>query len=243
MDVTTCSDINNCRKLFDIVWRCLVTIFACVWVSVHPNVPPCADRPSPEAEKTRWGRFRRQVIATGIPLWHRFKLMLIALVAPELIAGFAGRQLAVAWSFSKEFDLSLSHGFFLGMGGFTTPDGHPIVTKRQIEIPGCLEAIRNVSAEDIEDKSKGDAFSKGVALLQGLWFVAQCITRAAQRLPLAEVEIATLAFAVVNIFIWLLWWGKPLDVGAPIVVGPSYPDPRDPIPVDVDSPSKVTTGS
>ncbi|KAJ7219854.1 hypothetical protein C8J57DRAFT_1095103 [Mycena rebaudengoi] len=36
----SCDNINNCRKLFDIVWGCLVTIFACTWVSVHPNVPP-----------------------------------------------------------------------------------------------------------------------------------------------------------------------------------------------------------
>jgi hypothetical protein len=35
-----------------------------------------------------------------------------------------------------------------------------------------------------------------------------------------QLEVATLAFAVVNVFIWALWWGKPLDVQRPIVVGP-----------------------
>jgi hypothetical protein len=34
-----------------------------------------------------------------------------------------------------------------------------------------------------------------------------------------ELEVVTLAFAVVNIFIWLLWWGKPLDVQDPIMLG------------------------
>nr|GAT57170.1 predicted protein [Mycena chlorophos] len=169
--------------------------------------------------------------------------MLIALVAPELIAGLAARQLAVARSFSKglstietrsalklraEFDVSLPHAFLIGMGGFSTPDGHPIVTRAQIREPGCLEAIREVSDEDVEDKSKGDVFSKSVALLQGLWFVAQCIARALQHLPLAEIETATLAFAVINIFIWILWWNKPLDVGVPIVVGPIPAGPSHP---------------
>ncbi|KAF7305337.1 hypothetical protein HMN09_00785600 [Mycena chlorophos] len=221
----TCNDINNCRLLFDVVWGCLATVFACVWVSVHPNVPPRSPRPVHGSRTTRWTRFRVKFLSTFIPLWHRFKLMLIALVAPELIAGFAGRQLAVARSFSKEFDVSLPHAFLIGMGGFSTPDGHPIVTRAQIREPGCLEAIREVSDEDVEDKSKGDFFSKGVALLQGLWFVAQCIARAMQRLPLAEIETATLAFAVINIFVWILWWNKPLDVAVPIVVGPIPADP------------------
>jgi hypothetical protein len=34
-----------------------------------------------------------------------------------------------------------------------------------------------------------------------------------------QLEVATLAFAVVSVFIWALWWGKPLDVQRPIVVG------------------------
>jgi hypothetical protein len=37
---------------------------------------------------------------------------------------------------------------------------------------------------------------------------------------MTQLEVATLAFAVVNVFIWVLWWGKPLDVQRPIVVGP-----------------------
>ncbi|KAJ7910798.1 hypothetical protein B0H13DRAFT_2485104 [Mycena leptocephala] len=48
-----------------------------------------------------------------------------------------------------------------------------------------------------------------------------------------KLSIATLAFAVVNIFIWFLWWNKPLDVQRQIVVGPSeLPDalPIRPVP-------------
>ncbi|KAJ7897947.1 hypothetical protein B0H14DRAFT_2224884, partial [Mycena olivaceomarginata] len=63
--------------------------------------------------------------------------------------------------------------------------------------------------------SKGDALSKGMALFQGLWFTLQCLARVHQTLPVTELEAATLAFAVVNIFIWILWWNKPLDVQRP----------------------------
>jgi hypothetical protein len=86
-----CDDINNCRKLFDIVWGCLATIFACTWVSVHPNVPPPCQN---------WLAL----------LWRRLKMMLIAVVAPELIVGFAARQFLVAWRFSKG---GLVHVFLL----------------------------------------------------------------------------------------------------------------------------------
>jgi hypothetical protein len=113
------------------------------------------------------------------------------------------------------------------MGGFASSTGYPVATK-QLEDPvlgpGFLAAIRDVDAEDIMDKSKGDALSKGLALAQGLWFTAQCLARVQQHLAITALEAATLAFAVVNVFIWLLWWGKPLDVQRPIVVGPPKTD-------------------
>jgi hypothetical protein len=108
------------------------------------------------------------------------------------------------------------------MGGFVSRTGHhPVATSEQlVDVAEYLTDIRAVEVEDIEDKSKGEAISKGVALVQGLWFTAQCLARVHQDLPVTELEIATLAFAVVNIFIWLLWWNKPLDVQRPILVGP-----------------------
>ncbi|KAJ7366325.1 hypothetical protein DFH08DRAFT_1003099 [Mycena albidolilacea] len=106
------------------------------------------------------------------------------------------------------------------MGGFVPVDGHPIATEKQLG-PKYLAAIRSIRVEDIEDKSKGDSLSKGVVLLQGLWFTIQCLARVQQHLPLTELEVATLAFQFVNIFIWLLWWHKPLDVQQPISLGPA----------------------
>jgi hypothetical protein len=109
------------------------------------------------------------------------------------------------------------------MGGFVSAGGfHPIVTEEQLRLrPKYLAAIRSIRVEDIEDKSKGDLLSKGVVLLQGLWFTAQCLTRLLQHLPLTELEVETLAFQFVNLAIWFLWLHKPLDVQQPIILGPA----------------------
>ncbi|KAJ7117540.1 hypothetical protein C8R44DRAFT_559740, partial [Mycena epipterygia] len=195
------------RRLFDIIWGCLTTIFACTWVSVHPNVPP-----------PNQGQLSL--------LWRRLRVMLIAILAPEIMVGFAARQFMAArrfsrawYSFHVEFDVSLTHGFFICMDGFVSRIGHhPIVTKKQLTNGDYAFAIRQVEAEDISDKSKGDTLCKGVALLQGLWFVTQCLARISQHLPVTQLEVATLAFALINVFIWSLWWAKPLDVERHIVV-------------------------
>ena len=34
-----CTDLTHCRTIWSIVWSCLVTIFSCTWVAVHPNIP------------------------------------------------------------------------------------------------------------------------------------------------------------------------------------------------------------
>ncbi|KAJ6552224.1 hypothetical protein DFH09DRAFT_925333, partial [Mycena vulgaris] len=188
--------------MFDIVLGCLTTIIACTWVSVHPNVP------SPGQS---WLAL----------LWRRLRLMLVAIIAPELIVGFAARQFFVARRFSKEYGVPISHGFFFSMGGFVSQAGYPIATKQQLAHPPPLgsdyiSAIRKIKTEEIMDKSKGDTLSKGVALVQGLWFTTQCLARVSQHLPITSLEVTTLAFAVVNIFTRLLWWGKPLGVQQPI---------------------------
>ncbi|KAJ7122443.1 hypothetical protein C8R44DRAFT_556727, partial [Mycena epipterygia] len=187
----------NSRSLFEIIWGCLTTIFACTWVLVHPNLPPPNQC--------------RLVLS-----WNRLKMMLIAIIAPEIMVGFAARQFLAARRFSKKFEsqgasITLTHGFFISMGGFVSQNGHPIATSQQLVNPEYVSAIQNVKVEDIRDKSKGDVLSKAVALSQGLWFITQCVARVSQHLPVTELEVTTLAFAVVNIFIWLLWWAKPLD--------------------------------
>ena len=61
------------RSLWDIIWGCLVTIFACTWISVHPNIPKA-----------------------GGPWWKslasRLKIMFYAIITPEMVIWWAMRQ-------------------------------------------------------------------------------------------------------------------------------------------------------
>ena len=75
-----------------------------------------------------------------------------------------------------------------------------------------------VTAADIEDRSKGDALSKIIAILQTTWFIVQCIARGQQRLALTELELVTLALASLNAVTFAIWWHKPLGVQEPVKI-------------------------
>jgi hypothetical protein len=73
----------------------------------------------------------------------------------------------------------------------------------------CLPVV---TEKDIHDRSKSDTFTKAFAFIQCAWLVTQCITRAAVGLPLAELELMTLAFIIAALVMYGLWWHKPFDV-------------------------------
>lgn len=75
----------------------------------------------------------------------------------------------------------------------------------------CIDFPR-ITEDDIQDRSKGDALSKGLVILQTSWFILQCIARWNQHLSVTELELVTLAFAALNGVMYFLWWNKPLDV-------------------------------
>jgi hypothetical protein len=69
-----------------------------------------------------------------------------------------------------------------------------------------------ITKREIKDKSKGNIVSRGLVVLQAGWFVLQCIARKAQGLPIAELELVTIAFAAISFAIFLLWRNKLIDV-------------------------------
>ncbi|KAK7028701.1 hypothetical protein R3P38DRAFT_3519047, partial [Favolaschia claudopus] len=202
----TCTDIDKCRTLYDIVWACLTTIFACIWVSVHPNMPP-----QPSAWDGTAGSRRR------------LRLMLVALIAPEIMVAFAARQWFSARRFSKAHEISLTHGFFYSMGGFVDTKGYPIIGEKRVT-PSVLAAIIAVPEADLEDKSKRDGLAKLLAVTQILRVVAQSLARWNQDLAITSLEIATVAYAVVTTFMWFFWMSKPLDTQTTIQIAVETPD-------------------
>ena len=75
-----------------------------------------------------------------------------------------------------------------------------------------------ISKKEIEDRSKGDFVSKGIAVLQTTWFIAQCIIRGVFKISLTQLELATVAFSALNIALSVLWMYKPLGVAYPFRV-------------------------
>ncbi|KAJ4411359.1 hypothetical protein N0V82_009011 [Gnomoniopsis sp. IMI 355080] len=73
----------------------------------------------------------------------------------------------------------------------------------------------HLSEQDINDKSKADWLLKGIAILQIIWLILNITVRGITGLPITQLEIATIAFAVIAIFTYLANWWKPKDVSQP----------------------------
>jgi len=69
-DVVACA---KQRTIWDIIWSCIVTTFACSWVSVHPNMPKPYEH---------WFKVNMR----------RVEVLFSAIVAPEMILYWATRQ-------------------------------------------------------------------------------------------------------------------------------------------------------
>lgn len=116
------------------------------------------------------------------------------------------------------------------MGGFqlVREDGtkQPIYEKAFVDyvLDGTID-VPQITSMAIQDRSKGDTVSNFIAILQGAWFVIQCIHRAWYRLPVTELEITTLAHALLNFFVYWAWWNKPLSVGLAVDIYPKQPAP------------------
>ena len=84
-DIAVCA---NERTVWDIIWSCIVTIFACSWVSVHPNMP-----------KPGEGWFKVYIRRVEVLFW--------AVVTPEMILFWATRQ----WYGAKKLTLKYEGKF------------------------------------------------------------------------------------------------------------------------------------
>lgn len=143
------------RGTLDIIWSCTSTIFICIWVMLHLNVPAEHD--------------------TGRTIFFRkLRWFILAILAPELLMLFAAGQWASAKRSVKDMaelragEWTMVHAFYADSGGFMlqASDSNPFpVTARQIYYlieKGHLEPP-SISKKEIWDKSKADAFAKMIA--------------------------------------------------------------------------------
>jgi hypothetical protein len=69
----------------------------------------------------------------------------------------------------------------------------------------------STSNSDISRKSKANAALASITLLQTTSFIVQCVARRAQGLPIAQLEMVTLALVAMHALLLCFWWHKPLD--------------------------------
>lgn len=138
----------------------------------------------------------------------------------------------------RGFDWSLMHGFYASMGGYVLHHHGERVPLLPGEIIMLLDDCEKdqagdvpfrlpyVDERDIQDRSKTGGFAKFFTLMQAGWLVIQCIIRGAQHLPVSQLEIATVAFAVCTFVASGFWWTKPLDVAmtTPVFYDGELPD-------------------
>ena len=132
------------RGTIDIIWSCLATLFVCVWVMLHLNVPAQDDG--------NWTLFVR-----------RTRWLTLAVLAPELVMLFASGQWASAKQSMGEMKAlgyerwSMVHAFYADSGGFVLQarDSHPFpVTAKQIQylITSKYMDMPSITRAEIGDK-------------------------------------------------------------------------------------------
>ncbi|PSK42712.1 hypothetical protein B9Z65_5634 [Elsinoe australis] len=195
------------RGTMGILWSCSSTLFICVWVMLHLNIPARDE----------------SFITVTI---RRTKWFVMSLLAPELVMLFAGGQWAAACRSVKDMkesgieDWTMEHAFYAESGGFElhTADMAPFpVTARQLLylIERGYVSRPHITRAEIWDKSKADRFVKVLAAVQSAWFTLEVIARAAQKLAVTLLELSTLCLMTCTAATLYFWFYKPLDVKTP----------------------------
>ncbi|KAF8331024.1 uncharacterized protein EI90DRAFT_3058240 [Cantharellus anzutake] len=148
----------------------------------------------------------------------------------------AWKEFRAAWRISKSCQGTVegwthTHSYFVVMNGFfDTSEQKSVIPGKDDEpstfleqYPGIIEKSgdhrRAVTTRDeILDRSKGDPFAKSIVVAQLLWFIAQYVGRWAAHLHRSQLEAMTLAYAVLSIIVYILWWDKPLNIRFPVRV-------------------------
>ncbi|KIM28246.1 hypothetical protein M408DRAFT_23950 [Serendipita vermifera MAFF 305830] len=242
-DTALWDDPNSQRSSWSVIWSCLSTIFLCTWVAIHPNV-----RFRPETQGQKWYRSCLWDPLCDFVAYRLVLFAWALLVPEYVLAWAVRQYIRAGEIRDSVPGWTITQGFFVVMGGFhlfqlpadtqlpyKTEEISGFVVQageqsRRDAVPLCPLEFEDFSDDiyilditapteiELKDRGKSDALTKIIVLVQTLWFVVQCIARGTQHLPLTELEIVTLAYAMLNFFIYIFWWNKPRNVECPIRV-------------------------
>ncbi|KAL5046486.1 hypothetical protein BDW71DRAFT_207279 [Aspergillus fruticulosus] len=213
----------NGQGTLGLLTTCLTTIFLCTWVVIHPRV------------------YQSEAYATC----HKLALLAKTLLAPEFIAveGLQEwaqcRRMVENCSGYTDGEFKLSHAYYISMLALRYRTSEGSTFNRVIwpnQFTWLLEqglinwkeghASWGLTENQIRDKNKSDSITKLITLFQVLWFVATCIMRAVNSLPLAQLESMTLSYIPLFAITYFFWWEKPKDVFASTIVRLPDMDPE-----------------
>ncbi|KAL5347362.1 hypothetical protein ACLOAV_007673 [Pseudogymnoascus australis] len=210
------------RGTLDILWSSLFTIFACTWTILHLNVPEQREGRDPGTWgdlkwglKAIWGKTKWMLTAVMAPEF------LLYLGINKLMTAREQHQKLKALAKVDKVPWTLAHTAFANMGGFVVRGGsdrvgkypgseiHTSPTQSDVTKEWYIldsETILKLRSEEyivlpsipkseIDDHSKGDNFTKGIAALQIFWTIASAITRACRGLVISQLEVSVIAFA------------------------------------------------
>ncbi|RDW68775.1 uncharacterized protein DSM5745_08535 [Aspergillus mulundensis] len=232
------------RSTSEILFGCFSIFLVCSWKCVHLNLPSVEESEAGwHTTLAGWLPYWPTKPARRL-IFRKVKWMLAIALAPEVGVALAAREFLRARKLQRFINLptfTLSHGFFAYMGGFVIaiPDaaGQSLANRAKPSMKNYYLSARGLEAllklgifepsngwfptvteADIQDRSKSDPFTKAFAVVQCGWLVIQSIARAAQSLPLTELELATLAFIPCAFVMYAFWWYKPFDAQRPITL-------------------------
>ncbi|KAF5339510.1 hypothetical protein D9758_016368 [Tetrapyrgos nigripes] len=81
-----------------------------------------------------------------------------------------------------------------------------------------IKKLISVTEDEIQDRGKRDTLSKFITIGQTTWFIAQCIARRVAGIKVTNLEILTVAFALLNFGTYFFWLDKPQRVRFPIKI-------------------------
>lgn len=161
---------------------------------------------------------------------------------PDVAAGRAGQsqtqEIPSRFSTRTVQRWTVMHSYYVQMGGLLYPHYHmrpdsptdepsyycltaSMLTRRYHFLSDGRHPLDHLilREKDIKDKSNADWVVKGIAVAQIAWLILSVIVRSVVDLPAAQLEIATISFAVIAILSYVANWWKPKDISHATILG------------------------
>ncbi|KIP10581.1 hypothetical protein PHLGIDRAFT_115338 [Phlebiopsis gigantea 11061_1 CR5-6] len=233
----------NSRGTLNIISACASTIFTCVYVSVHLDVPDRLRAAQVSAGWTERNNLRvpKFILLGFAAVWKRASQIsflrpqlwvLFNIVAPELIVVVAVLELLSARDVLRTMhkrgqeDWTMTLAFFADMGGYQLEDGHHLrnglaflewfdsIQNDEEAIQLDVERIR----QEIDDRSNAEPVLKLFTVVQATWFFIETFIRLGENKAISPLEAATCSYIVCAVIVYLCWLYKPYSVNGRIVL-------------------------